>query len=130
MRRHTITTTVLVCLVMNLAMASPQPVRIGGEAELDACASTGQVAGLNPDGDNFLSVRAGPSTKDREIDRLYPGKLVYMCETSRDGQWIGIVYELRGEPCGVSSAIAKRRPYRGRCRSGWVARRYIELVAG
>ncbi len=39
------------------------PVMIGGDATLDPCSNTNIVGRLNPNGDNFLALRAGPGTK-------------------------------------------------------------------
>jgi hypothetical protein len=36
------------------------PILIGGNDKLDACGSTGEVVGLDPKGDGFLSVQSGP----------------------------------------------------------------------
>jgi len=104
------------------------PVMIGAEADYDACGSTGQVYRLNPDGDNFLAVRSGPSSKQRMIDKLHTGDLVYMCDSQ--GQWVGIVYSTGNQECGVSSPVPVKQPYDGVCASGWVHERYIRLVAG
>ena len=41
----------------------PVPVTYGGQEDLDACSSMGEVKGLNPQGDNFLSVRSGPASR-------------------------------------------------------------------
>lgn len=106
-------------------------VKVGGEAEFDACGAVHKVVGLKKGGDNFLSVRASPSVKGRELDRLRTGRLVWSCDSTEEGEWIGVVYEKRpGQDCGVGTPIAKRRAYAGPCASGWVAGRYLELVAG
>ena len=106
--------------------------RIGtAAADLDACLSQGEVTGLNPRGDNYLTVRAGPGRDARDIGRLGPGHVVNVCE-ERNG-WLGIVFGPAGslgEDCGVGSAIPRPRPYDGPCHSGWVAARYIRIVAG
>ena len=105
-------------------------VEVGGDAESDACASLGRIAGLDPTGDNFLSVREGPSSKHGESDRLSPSTLVTICDGR--GVWLGIVYPALGSDvdCGVSSPQATRAPYRGPCRSGWVHRRFVNIIAG
>lgn len=68
------------------AIAAPagydRPVRVGGEAELDACGSVAKVVGLNPRGDNFLAVKSGPDLRARRTDKLGPGALVYVCATA------------------------------------------------
>jgi hypothetical protein len=108
------------------------PVEVGGNDGLDACTSIGEVVGLNPDGDNFLAVREGPSTSYPKVDELHEGDEVYVCDEI--DTWLGIVY--RGEAddpdldCEVSGPIDPREPYQGECRSGWVSSKYIEIIAG
>lgn len=111
----------------------PVPVQVGGTDEFDACGSSGKVVGLDRNGDNFLSVRAAPDRQALETDRLRPDADFYMCDGTKDEAWVGIVYEAGGKlgsGCGVSSPIAKRGNYAGTCRSGWVSRKYVQLVAG
>ncbi|GHA21240.1 hypothetical protein GCM10007989_15590 [Devosia pacifica] len=106
------------------------PVMVGGNDGLDACMSYGEVVGLDPAGDGFLSVRAGPGTHHGEVDRLSLGTGAFACDeaTADDGtSWVGIVY---GEECGVSSPIDGRHPYDGPCRSGWVHADYFVITAG
>ena len=109
-----------------------RPVRVGFDGpEFDACGGYGEIEGLNPDGDNFLSVRAAPDVDAEELDRLSSGTGVSMCEQA-DG-WIGIVYEASGASgaqCGTGSPVPSVRDYDGPCRSGWVSERFVKLVAG
>jgi hypothetical protein len=101
--------------------------------QCDACGSNGRVVGLNVNGDNFLAVKAAPSMSSRRIDKLGPGFEVYVCETSKDQKWLGVVYEPDGQPsanCGVTSASGSTRKYSGRCQSGWVYAKYIDIYAG
>ena len=106
------------------------PVDVGGDGESDACAGLGQIARLDPAGDNFLSVREGPDSRYRERDRLGPGALVAICDER--GSWLGVVYPAPGRDvdCAVAAPQARRAPYRGPCRSGWVHRRFVDVVAG
>lgn len=104
------------------------PVMVGGVAELDACGGFGEVRGLNPRGDSFLAVRAGPGSKYPMIDRLYNGNQVYFCD--KHGEWIGIVYGEPAKDCGVSSPLPRRQPYQGPCQSGWAHRNWLVLIAG
>lgn len=112
--------------------AEPRPVRIGLEGpDLDACGSYGVITGLNPDGDNFLSVRSAPSTDGEELDRITADTGVSLCESTLG--WIGIVYENSGKEglgCETGSPVASVRPYRGPCRSGWVSERFVQVIAG
>jgi hypothetical protein len=107
--------------------------RIGlAGADLDACLSVGQVTGLNPRGDNYLTVRAEPRPGAPEKDRLGPGREIWLCDEA--GDWLGVVYgsdpgDGPGE-CGVGTPSASVRPYAGPCRWGWVHSRYITVIAG
>ncbi|MFM5929360.1 MAG: hypothetical protein ACKOPQ_00445 [Novosphingobium sp.] len=113
------------------AAPKPRPVLVGGDAEYDACGGVHKVVGLKAKGDNFLSVRAAPSTSGKELDRLRLGRMVWSCDSINEGEWIGVVYERTpGQDCGVGTPIAKRRAYKGPCASGWVSGRFLELVAG
>ena len=108
------------------------PVMVGGDAEEDACGGTYRVIGLSPRGDNFVSVRSRPAVSGRELARLRSGQMGFLCDASADGQWQGVVSAAPGSDveCGVGTPIARSRPYRGPCASGWVASRFLELVAG
>jgi hypothetical protein len=105
---------------------------IGGLADLDACPSNAEVTGLNPRGDNFLSVRSRPSTRARELTRLRAGAMVWACDETADGSWTGVVFSPPGRDidCGVGTPAARHQPYRGPCASGWVSSRFIRIVAG
>ena len=125
----------LVALVVT-ARAAPAampavPVHVGGDAQLDACGTLGAVTGLDPRGDNFLSVRSGPGGKPfGEVDRLHTGRQVTVCE--QRGAWLGIVYAPGGRTidCGTATPRPRATPYAGACRSGWVHRRYVRVIAG
>jgi len=115
------------------AAAPDRPVRIGlAGPDLDACLSVGEVTGLNPRGDNFLAVRAAPSTGAPMLARLRKGHRVQVCEEAAGG-WLGIVYDRDpgGErDCGTGSPVPRPRAYRGPCASGWVSARYVTIIAG
>jgi hypothetical protein len=112
------------------------PVMVGGDGGLDACPSLGAIIPLRKGGDGFVSVRAAPSRAARELDRLASGRELMLCQTSADGQWLGVVYPdpARGMSpgdCGVSTAAdGQSRPYDGECRSGWVFRTFVTVIAG
>lgn len=107
-------------------------VRVGQDGpDLDACAGYGVIKGLNPQGDNFLSVRSAPDGSARELDRLSQGAGVAMCDF-KEG-WVGVVYapsQNADADCGTGSPVAKEQDYEGPCRSGWVSERFVELMAG
>lgn len=107
------------------------PVIVGGEQDYDACGSSGTVEGLNPHGDGFLAVKAGPGLNFERIDKLYNGMQVYIC--GEQGDWFAIVYSQTGswsERCNVSTPWPRTMPYTGPCRSGWVHRRWVGSLAG
>ncbi len=87
--------------------ADAQPVMIGHDGmDFDACAGWGVVSGLNPEGDNFLAVRAAPTTQASKMDELHEGEGIWFCDGTADGEWIGVVYGADREPgvdCEVSS---------------------------
>lgn len=107
-------------------------VRIGFDGpRFDACPGYGRVANLNPSGENYLIVRAAPTSAAGEKDRLETGRGVSMCQ--KVGDWYGVVYAPQAdEPidCGTGSPVASVRAYEGPCRFGWVNENYIKLFAG
>lgn len=110
------------------AVAQPsRPVMIGPLGpHARVCLSLAEVTGLNRRGDNFLSVRAAPNARARELDRLEPNRAVLICGMTRDGKWAGIVYgRSDADGCGVEPSEGRPRPYAGPCRSGWAAARYL-----
>ena len=52
-------------------------------------ASASYVCGLNPNGDNYLSMRSGPSSRSRELLRLAPG--TYLEIQAARGSWYKVV---------------------------------------
>jgi len=91
---------------------------------------SGEVIGLDPNGDNFLSVRSGPGGQPyREIDRLFSSDVVRVCD--RKAPWFAVVYSATRKPqesCDIGSK-GTRRPYMGPCQYGWVHSRYIKVNA-
>lgn len=105
------------------------PVPVGGERDGDACGSLARPIGLKARGDGFLSLRAGPAARYRELLRLTARDEMFLC-TSR-GEWAGVVVRDRGgKDCGTGSPAPTRQTYHGPCRSGWVALRYLLVIAG
>jgi len=91
---------------------------------------SGIVIGLDPNGDNFLSVRSGPGGQPyHEIDRLFSSNAVHVC--GRKASWLAVVYSparKTQDSCDIASK-GTPRPYDGPCRSGWVHSRYIKMTA-
>ena len=109
----------------------PMPIRIGTNGpDLDSCASYGEVTGLNPKGDNYLSVRDAPSAEVKERDRLDPGQGVHICAESNG--WYGVVYDKGDEmrDCGTDSPVPTPRNYSGPCAQGWVSKKFVTIIAG
>jgi hypothetical protein len=111
-------------------------VRIGeGGPRFDACQSVGQMRGRST-----LAVRAAPFDSAAQRAEIAGGQYVWICTSSHDQQWFGIVYddtaplnegEARGPgECGVSSPVRTKRAYDGPCKSGWVESNFIIPVAG
>ena len=101
----------------------PVPIHGGIDDGTTAC-STATIANLEPAGET-LSVRAGPSSRERELTRLRNGDPVFACV--RRGDWFGIVFDHPGQrtECDVMRQYRATAPYAGPCRSGWVYERYI-----
>lgn len=111
-----------------LAGSLAVPVIVGKVPEYDACMSSGAVKGLDPHGDGFLAVRAGPGSQYQMIDKLLEGQNVFVGDER--GQWLGVVYTRGNQDCGVTSALNNPTPYPGPCLAGWVHRNFINITAG
>ena len=126
--------TLFAAALTGMGAAPPRPpavpVMVGGYDDLDACLSVVRVTGLDPRGDNYLSLRSRPSPTGRELARLRTGQWLVACDES-GGQWLGVLYDPTGKAdCGTGTPIARRQAYRGACTAGWVARRFTEVIAG
>ena len=104
------------------------PVIIQADPRFDACFGSGKVKGLDPNSGSFLAVRSGPGLKFSRIDKLHADDQVYLCVEL--GDWYGVVYTKTYQNCNVSTPWQKSGPYTDPCRSGWVHKRWIELLAG
>ncbi len=112
------------------ADVSEVPIVIGGSVSTAACPGGGDVVGLDPQGDDFLSVRSGPGGRDySEVDRIHIGQHLKICDMS--GPWFAVVYDPGGPTgsCDVDRPWAVRQAYAGRCRQGWVYSRYVDVTA-
>lgn len=132
MSRSLLTLAFLATVLISIAPAMAEGPQVGvtvGDTDHDACSAFGVVDGLNPNGDNFLSVRSGPATRYAELDRLGPNQGVYICEWR--GKWLGVVYDKSGEKdCGVARYIKEKKIYTGPCERGWVFGKYVRQVSG
>ena len=117
------------CLPATTAAQSGRvPVIAGQICGYDACGSVGVVRGLDPRGDGFLAVRAGPGSAYAMLDKVYSDQLLNVCDDR--GKWLGVVYSHESEDCGVSTPWPQPAAYTGPCRSGWVYRTYVKDFAG
>jgi len=92
----------------------------------------GVVHNLDPKGDGFLAVKAGPGLHYERIDKLSDGKQVIICGDK--GAWHAIVYTKtrQGDAmryCNVEESRRKTLPYTGPCRSGWAHQRWIKQIS-
>jgi hypothetical protein len=121
-------TLVHVATAQEVPIRSQVPVTIGGDASYDACRGNGVVVGLDPNGDGFLAVKGGPGLSYPRIDKLYNGDQVYICGGT--DSWFAVVYTRTRQDYNVSTPWPIRLPYTGPCRSGWVFKRYVRVIAG
>lgn len=63
------------------------------------------------------------------VDKLNNGQLLFVCEASQRGTWMGVVYASGDDDCGVTSPIQKERTYIGPCKVGWVNSAWVEILA-
>jgi len=94
---------------IHLKTGSSEPVIANSFSPGSCSTSWGAVSGLNPNGDNFLSVRSLPNGQagpKREKDRLLTDQMVCIQKTS--GEWLFVSYKRNGRPT-----------------SGWVSSKYI-----
>jgi len=119
----------LVCVpALTLAQGGRVPVMAGGDSDFDACGSQGVVRGLDPHGDGFLAVRAGPGSGHAMLDKVYNGYILNLCD--QRGNWLGVVYSHETMDCGVGTPWPRRQAYTGPCHSGWVYRKFVGDYAG
>ena len=103
MTRWLILASIVICVASSArgqeARIRPQiSVIIQGSDDTDPCGN-GIVHGLDPRGDGFLAVKAGPGLRYPRIDKLYNGEQVYLCGYA--GDWVGIVYTKTRQDCNV-----------------------------
>ena len=119
---------IVLCGFLFLPLAHAQQLDVDiierADADFDTC-SLGQVTGLKVNGDGFLAVRSGPSSKFKKTDELYNGDKVWLFE-ERNG-WYGVVYGVEELNC---SPISKSRPLRKKGKKGWIFGKWVKVIAG
>jgi uncharacterized protein YgiM (DUF1202 family) len=76
--------------------------------------------------DTYLSVRSGPGMKFSKIDRLKVKTVVYVCDEK--SEWVQVFYSGPELPCVVDSSVGLLSSKKNTCKSGWVNRKWIDVV--
>ena len=77
-----------------------------------------------------VGIPAAYNIRAHRIDKIFNGQKLWICEESKDGKWLGVVYPSnQKQDCGVSSPIKKQKSYDGPCKAGWVSKKYITILA-
>ena len=99
------------------------------------CDSYSEIRGIDKHGDGFVAIRSGPGSKYSIKKKVYKnGTGVNWCESV--GNWVGIVYRNTehgdfADECGFKKdTYQKPHIYKGNCPTGWVYKKYIEIVGG
>lgn len=101
------------------------PIYESADEDLDTCA-LGEVAGLDSNGDGFVSVRRGPGTTYERIAKLKNGDRVWVFDEVES--WFGVIYGAATVEC---SAIPETRVLnRDGALQGWVYGKWIKPLAG
>ncbi len=99
-----------------------------------------RVVGLKKGGDGFVSVRAAPSTKAAERDRLTLGRLVWTMPVEKGSSFVAVIYaegsvasDDMEKQCNLPNPPPASFPasqiYSGPCKHGWVHKRFVEVLA-
>ena len=75
-----------------------------------------------------LSVRSGPGSRFSTVDRLKNETVVYTCDES--GDWTQIFYSGPGHPCVADSPVGLLSTKKKSCKSGWVNRKWVDVISG
>jgi hypothetical protein len=116
----------IVELIFALA-ATAQPLQIGvtptGAPALCNYATVYQLAGSEK-----LNVYAAATMRSAEIDKLHEGAVVYTCDETRS--WFQIFYSTDSKPCKAGTQNGLPETQRTDCRSGWVQKKWINVISG
>ena len=77
---------------------------------------------------SHLPVRSGPGAQFPQTDQLVGGTVVYICDEK--GDLLRISYGGENTPCGsvLSNGLDAQKALE--CSSGWVRRKYINILSG
>jgi|SRR6185312_7161260 len=76
----------------------------------------------------YVIVRSGPGGRFREVDRIFSGVGVYIC--NERGDWFKISYDGPHGRCDTSSVNGLDARKAASCQSGWVRRKFVEVISG
>jgi hypothetical protein len=79
-------------------------------------------------GGGMLSVRELPRTDGRVLARLPNSASIYICDETRS--WYKIHYGQPGSPCGARLKGGIALIQASGCESGWVSKRFVEVLSG
>lgn len=120
---------IFLCSLTVNATQGSQPVKYGGNEDLDACSTLAVVTDLGTGADAFLAVKSAPNIKSKRTDKIFKDQAVWICDETKE--WYGVVYTQDSkQECGVTTAVKKKDVYKGPCKSGWVSKKYVEPQAG
>lgn len=85
-----------------------------------------KVTGLGPA--MRLHVRLGPSVRDRSVDTLVDGQIVYVCDSNL--YWYKIVYGDSSGHCEQTSERGLDIRQTKDCKAGWVRKKWIDILSG
>jgi uncharacterized protein YccT (UPF0319 family) len=118
-----------------------EPIVVDGRA-IASGASVAQIVGLRKNGDGYVSVRVAPTVKSKERDRLTQDRYVLILNGNKNAEklgFFGVIYADKNEDvdlenhCEIENPInpakTSKQIYTGPCRSGWVAKRFVEILA-
>lgn len=106
--------------------ATRVPVMYGDESgELDACTSLAHLEIASE-----LNVLEAPTNHAPTIDKIDSTISFWICDQSKDGKWLGIIYSRSNQECEVSTPVNPRRAYQGSCQSGWISNTGVIIDAG
>jgi len=75
-----------------------------------------------------LKIHAEARTGSAEIGSLLNGTNVYVCDETK--AWFQIFYSVAGKPCKSGTPEGLPEPQRRDCRSGWVEKKWINVISG
>ena len=77
---------------------------------------------------SYVTIRLGPGAQFKKVDRLRSGKEVYICDES--GDWFKVFYSDSKGPCGSTSSNGLDVQKARGCQSGWVEKKWIDVISG